>query len=355
MHSLPTLAAWLHDWGSFLIELGGGMGVRWYGLAYAAGFVLGWLWLRWMSRRGMTPLTPVQISDAMLALVLGVVLGGRLGYVIFYEPRLLMTFSPDIPWWGLLQLNRGGMSSHGGILGVILASGWVARKTTAPWLHVLDLTALACTPGLFLGRIANFINGELLGMIVAAPGQPAPWWAVRFPQERFSGHEPPLTSGQAEKLFVLIDSFRVGDEPDGAAYERVLRALQAGGARARQVAADLEPLLAARHPSQLYQAAADGLALVLALWLLWCRPRKPGVVGCWFMILYGVMRILTELIRLPDPELALVKARTGLSTGQWLSVGMIVVGAVALPLVARRAVPRMGGWCSPGKKPADKG
>jgi phosphatidylglycerol:prolipoprotein diacylglycerol transferase len=361
-----TLAAWLHNISPFLVRFTDTFGLRWYGLAYATGFVIAWLWLRWMSKRGLTPLSPQRVSDMMLILVLGVVVGGRLGYVIFYDRPLLWEFTPGFPWWGLLRLNKGGMASHGGMIGVIAACYFVARgygsqepegspTKRVSWLHVIDLTAVSCTAGLMLGRIANFINGELLGKIVADPGKSAPWWAVKFPQEVLSdpmpkGLAPPLDDNQTQQLLALMNQYRTPQmHSDAEAYERVLQVLQSGGAQAADVAAKLSPLISSRYPSQLMQAFTDGIVLGLALWLIWKKPRKPGVVGGWFMIIYGVMRISTEFIRLPDPQLAELKARTGLAMGQWLSVGMILVGVIGLAIVTRRDVPKMGGW---GVKPS---
>src|SRR5947207_12128457 len=122
----PTLAAWLHDISPFLLRFTPTFGLRWYGLAYATGFLIAWWWLRWMSKRGVTPLSPQRVSDAMLLLVLGVVVGGRLGYVLFYSHDLLWYFTSSFPWWGVLQLQKGGMASHGGMIGVIMASLFIA-------------------------------------------------------------------------------------------------------------------------------------------------------------------------------------------------------------------------------------
>jgi hypothetical protein len=178
-----TLAAWLHDLSPILVKFTDTFAIRYYGLAYAIGFLLGWAWLRLMVRRGMTPLSPQRISDMMITLVLGVVVGGRLGYVLFYDPHLLIDFNSSFPFWGALRVNQGGMSSHGGILGVIASTWWVSRGIKddkgkvhfkVPWLHVLDMAAVACTVGLMLGRVANFINGELLGAIAAPPPPPPP-------------------------------------------------------------------------------------------------------------------------------------------------------------------------------------
>lgn len=356
----PLLAAWLHDLSPVLVRFTDTFAIRYYGLAYAVGFLLGWAWLRLMSRRGMTPLSPQRISDMMVILVLGVVAGGRLGYVLFYDPSLLIDFRSSFPFWGVLRVNQGGMSSHGGVLGVIIATWWVSRgvkdergrvQFRVPWMHVLDLSAVACTAGLMLGRVANFINGELLGAVVARPGEPAPWWAVKFPQERATydplaavEHAPVLSPPQADKLMDLLDQFRVGMESDETVYQRVLNVLQGGGAEAEAVARQLSPLIAARFPSQLLQAATDGLVLGGLLWLIWAKPRRAGVISAWFGVIYGVLRILTEMIRLPDPGLQNVKSATGLSMGQWLSVGMVVVGAAMLVAFRRRPGPVFGGW-----------
>jgi phosphatidylglycerol:prolipoprotein diacylglycerol transferase len=356
----PTLAAWLHDLNPVLVRFTDTFAIRYYGLAYAIGFLLGWAWLRFMSRRGMTPLSPQRISDMMVAMVLGVVAGGRIGYVLFYDPSLLTDFNSSFPFWGVLRLNQGGMSSHGGILGVMIATWWVSRgvkdeqgrvQFRVPWMHVLDLAAVACTAGLMLGRIANFINGELLGKIVAAPGEPAPWWAVKFPQERATydpaaavEHAPALSPEQTEQFRNLLDQFRVGMESDQTAYQRVLHVLQSGGVEAEAVARQLSPLIAARFPSQLLQAATDGLVLGGILWLIWAKPRRAGVISAWFGIIYGVLRILTEQVRLPDAALQNVKASTGLSMGQWLSVGMVAIGAAMLAVFIRRPGPVFGGW-----------
>lgn len=358
LHAPAMLAdAWVHDLSPFVFRFGDGWGLRWYGVSYVAGFLAGWFILRLWAKRAWSPLSAQRASDAMIALVTGVVLGGRLGYVLFYKPSLLWSFTDSIPWWGVLRLNEGGMSSHGGMLGVIFAAFWIARggknsngevEPRLPVLHVLDLFALACTPGLFFGRLANFINGELLGEIVAQPGKPAPWWSVKFPQEFATSQAPP---GQVEAVAPLLSPYRLAGEGDIEAYERMVGVLQSGGSAAREVAVNLGPHLAARHPSQLYQALAEGVVLGGVLWAIWARPRRPGVVGCCFLITYGVLRILTELIRLPDADLA-VGRFAGLSRGQWLSAAMIAAGAVALWIVSRRPAARLGGWLRrPGPSP----
>lgn len=344
---MTTLAdAWLHSLDPVVLPIAGSFAVRWYGLAYIAGFVCGWGLLRWMSARGLLLLTKTQVTDLLLALILGVLLGGRVGYVLVYEPSLLTEFSSSPPWWGLLAINKGGMASHGGMVGVIVATWWFARRVKAPWLHVLDAAALAAPFGLLFGRLANFVNGELLGRIVAQPDQPGPWWSVRYPQELLTRHAPTLSPGQEERLLTILEPYRMpGEGSLVPAVERMLAALHRGGAAAKELTRELPQVIAARHPSQLYQAFAEGLVVLAALWLVWARPRKPGVVGCWFLIVYGVGRIVTEFWRLPDDQFAVPRI-AGLSRGQWLSVAMVVAGLIVLPVVSRRRVDRLGGWMS---------
>jgi phosphatidylglycerol---prolipoprotein diacylglyceryl transferase len=364
-----TLAAWLHDLSPFLVRFTQDLGLRWYGLSYAVGFLVGWLMLRWFSRRGVTPLSEQRVSDAMLILIAGVVVGGRLGYILVYDRAILTSFSDSFPFWGVFQLNKGGMASHGGMLGVLIATWFIARgprdkKATGPaefpqrvpWLHVWDLTAIACAPGLFFGRIANFINGELLGKIIARPGEPGPWWAVKFPQERYDwwmreglanvdrGHAPALSAEQFTRLDRLLQGFTLPRDPDpSAAYDRMLALLQSSpSSKTATLREQLGPLLASRHPSQLYQAAAEGLLLGAILLLIWLTPRRPGIIAAWFLIVYGVFRVLTEFYRLPDSHLAVARP-FGLSLGQWLSVLMVVLGSVLLASVLRRKSPVMGG------------
>ncbi|MBM4109589.1 MAG: prolipoprotein diacylglyceryl transferase [Phycisphaerae bacterium] len=363
-----TLAAWLHDLGPFVVRFSDGLGVRWYGLAYIAGFVAAWWTLTRLARRGSALVPERHVGDAMFWLIFGVLLGGRLGYVLIYEQSLLWRFTGELPFWGLLQLNKGGMASHGAMVGVILACWRVSRGFRRPDgsrvgrcspLHVMDLAAFLCPIGLMLGRLANFINGELLGKIVAMPGQPAPWWAVRFPQEVLSGHDsgeilrktaPATYLERAHELDALVRPFaRAGDGFDGA-YSRLLEAIQRGGAEGQALGERLAPLISARHPSQLYQALAEGVVLGIALLVVWARPRTPGVVGAWFLVVYGVLRVATEMYRLPDADLT-VQRFAGLSRGQWLSVLMVVAGGVALVVLRRVPSPAVGGWLRPAAIP----
>jgi phosphatidylglycerol:prolipoprotein diacylglycerol transferase len=230
------------------------------------------------------------------------------------------------------MINRGGMSSHGGIVGVILAAWWFARREKIGFFHATDLVAVAAPAGLLFGRLANFINGELLGRVVAPPGEPAPWWAVRFPQELLSGHAPELTSEQEAELARLAYDVAPNAENAYAQLRAIVQAVQSGSA---EVIERVTPLLAARHPSQLYQAAAEGVVLGVLLLVIWTRTRLVGVIGATFLLVYGLLRVATEHWRLPDDHLTTPEP-LGLSRGQWYSLAMILVGALLLWRALRR-------------------
>ncbi len=358
-----TLAdAWLHDLSPFVWRFTETLGIRWYGLAYALAFVAGYLQLRFLARRGLILIPPHRCGDAILSVIVGVVVGGRLGYVLLYEPNLLVDFSSRAPWWGVLAINHGGMASHGGMVGVVLAAwrisrGWKqpdgAIEGRCPPMHVMDVFSFIAPIGLAFGRVANFVNGELLGRVVARPGEPAPWWSVRFPQEVVSGHPSFRTDAQVAALDELIfrRSLPGVEEPWVDSYARIVETIQSGTREGKRLAAELAPLLSARYPSQLMQAAAEGLVLGALLWLVWAKPRKPGVVGCWFLIGYGVLRVATELVRLPDAQLHTQRV-LGLSRGQWFSMLMAAVGVFILVRLRRSTAEKLGGWRRPSPRPA---
>lgn len=348
--------AWVHDLSPYIVRLWGDFGLRWYGFAYVAGFAIAYVLMRWLAARGKVLIPKDRVADVMIWLVVGTLVGGRLGYVLFYQPSLLIAFDQTFPWWGVLQIDRGGMASHGGMIGIALAAWRVSRgfknengtiAGRCPALHVLDITCLLAPFGLLFGRIANFINGELLGTIVAGPGQPSPWWSVKFPQELLSDHAPQLGEQQIDRLRTLMNDHALPGDTETRVIQRIIEKIQNGS---QETADQLAPLLAARHPSQLYQAFAEGVVLLLVLWTIWAKPRVPGVVGCWFLMVYGVLRVLTEIWRLPDDHLR-VQTLAGLSRGQWLSVLMILVGAALLLVITKRGNPsdKLGGWlrCSP--------
>jgi phosphatidylglycerol:prolipoprotein diacylglycerol transferase len=336
--------AYLHRLDPFAIRITESFGLRWYGLAYAVGFVLAWALLRWFARSGRSPLTPRGAGDIMTYTIIGVLVGGRLGYALFYSPSALWTFSSGFPFWEMLAIHRGGMASHGGVLGVIVACWLYGRRHRISSPHLLDMGAFVCTPGLCLGRLANFVNAELWGRPMPAsmqanlpdpPTVAAPGWGVKYPQEVL-----PLTGStplEAERLDALAPlEAEIGGRE--TFLPGVVEAVQAGN---EQVIATVQPLLTAYYPSQIFQAITDGPLLMGALALVWLRPRKPGVVGCWFLMVYGLLRILTEQFRQPDEGVDLLLG--AISRGQVLSIVMVLAGAVLLVVMTRRDAKPLGG------------
>lgn len=241
----------------------GPLAIRWYALAYMAGLLLGWFWVvQLLKRRELwaedAPLTRQHIDDLIVAAAIGIILGGRLGYVLFYNPGYYLSNPAEI-----LQVWQGGMSFHGGFLGFIIAFLIYARWKKLALGAMADLAAASVPIGLFTGRIANFVNGELFGRVTDVP------WAFVFPA---GGPEP-------------------------------------------------------RHPSQLYEAGLEGILLFLILTLLIFRYgalKKPGLVCGTFIAGYGAARIFVELFREPDIQIGYLAG--GLTMGMILSLPMILVG-----------------------------
>lgn len=381
----PTLAApflpWLHDLDPIALRLGPAT-IYWYGISYVLGFALAYLLLRVAAGRGLTPIPGAAIGDLVLFGGIGGVVGGRVGYLVLYQPSLLGEFTGGFPFWAALNIAKGGMASHGGMVGALLGLALLARLlrrraakenlpelARVPTLHLVDLACAVAPVGLMCGRLANFVNGELLGKVVARPpyeeGAVLLWWSVQFPQEILSR----AGTGEVTDRQVQMAAEAVGMSylellnPEGMArfelaYQDMLADLRGGGgggAAAERAANFMQAFLNARHPSQLYQAAVEGPLLLLALFIVWARPRVAGVVTAWFMILYGLGRIFTEFYRLPDTQFAVARPM-GLSRGQWLSVALVVGGFALLGFVVARAkkaqrlgasVPRFGGWRRP--------
>jgi phosphatidylglycerol:prolipoprotein diacylglycerol transferase len=331
--AVAPLASIVHTVDPYLIRFGSsGFGIRWYGLAYIAGFLAGWSILRWFARTGRTSLSVDRIGDLITALIVGVLVGGRVGHVVFYEPRLLTTFDGTFPFWGLLAINRGGMSSHGGMLGVFLACLWASRRFSVPFLHVADLVAFVAPIGLGLGRLANWANGELPGKALPAAMQAAPpWWSVKYPEEVFD--EAFWRIAPEQKLEALGAFAQPGVELPRAIFD----ACYAGNA---QVIEALTPFLTARYPNNFLQALTDGPILGAIVVLVWLRPRRPGCVAGAFLLGYGILRLLTEQYREPDPDILTL----GPVTLPMTLSALLAVAGLATMLVARRSSqPRSGG------------
>ncbi len=348
---------YVHNLDPFAIQITETFGIRWYGLAYLAGFVICYYSIVWMIRKGRCRFTVDQVADFITYGAIGVLGGGRLGYVLFYSPDLLTSFDGHFPYWGVLKVNEGGMASHGGIFGVMLVCLWYARRHKLSFLHVLDLTVLGASLAFFFGRIANFINGELFGR--EAPATLA--WAVKFPQEmvlwlqrdfnRLNSlgqvMEPlkslPTPTGPIQLTAQQWTTWLENYGPDPSArnrisevIEHIIYRIQNGDEVLRQAIA---PLLTPRHPSQLYQAFLEGFLVFLFLIWVWRKPQKPGVVSGWFGVLYCVARIIGEQFRLPDAHIGF--QWLGLTRGQWLSIAFLGFAVSYLVVAYRRNVEKI--------------
>jgi phosphatidylglycerol:prolipoprotein diacylglycerol transferase len=256
----------------------GPFAIRWYALAYISGIVLGWIYARSLLKTerlwgGPAPISLLQLDDFILWVTIGIILGGRTGYVLFYNLPFFMQHPIEI-----FELWKGGMSFHGGFMGCVIAVMWFARRNGISILSLGDITTAVGPIGLFLGRIANFINSELWGR----PADPDLPWAMVFPN---------------------------------------------GG-----------PL--PRHPSQLYEAALEGVLLftILAIMIRLGALKRPGLILGSFIALYGLARITGELFREPDKQLGFLWGQ--LTMGMLLSFPMVIVGAVMIVWVLRREAPR---------------
>ena len=249
----------------------GSLQLRWYGLMYLAGFGLGWMLGRWRASRPGSGWTGPDVDDLLTCVMIGIILGGRLGYVLFYDLPVYINDPMEI-----MRIWNGGMSFHGGLLGVLGAFWYFARTRGRTFLEVSDFIAPLIPQGLFFGRLGNFINGELWGKVSDVP------WAIVFPG--------------------------AGPLP--------------------------------RHPSQLYEAALEGLLLFIMVWVFSLKPRKVGAVSGLFALGYGVFRFAVEFVRMPDVQLGYL-AFGWLTMGQLLCVPLIVAGAWLLCRKAPVLAPRM--------------
>ena len=261
----------------------GPLDIRWYALAYVAGIVLGWWYAARLVKNnalwqpGKPPITTLQLDDLVLYITLGIILGGRLGFALFYQPELYAHLFTGANWTERLALFRlwdGGMSFHGGMIGTTIAVLGFSWRYKLRALSVGDMALAAAPFGLFFGRVANFINGELWGRETTVP------WAIRFCNDR---------------IYRLYNGCPAGDVP--------------------------------RHPSQLYEAGLEGLLLFGILWLAVYKAKllaKPGYVAGLFLFGYGLARASLENVRQPDAGLEHLPL--GLTMGMILSTPMMIIG-----------------------------
>lgn len=260
--------------------------LRYYSLAYLIGVMFAYWHTSKMLKQPGAPMAQRHADDLFFYCTLGVILGGRLGYAMFYDTSLWTGFAGEgLVTWKLLRLWDGGMSFHGGLAGVTLAMFYVAWRDKLNFIRVVDYVAVGVPMGMLLGRLANFVNGELWGRVSDVP------WAMIFP----GGGEVP------------------------------------------------------RHPSQLYQAGLEGLALLIVMMALFWLTRaryRPGLLAGVFTLGMGIARFVNEFFREPDQQLADFAARTGLSMGQWLTIPLILTGLTVV-LFALRKKPLAAGTTAP--------
>jgi phosphatidylglycerol:prolipoprotein diacylglycerol transferase len=341
----------LHDLSPFAIRFTESFGIRWYGLSYLAGFFCAYLFIIWLSRRQRLGLTVQMVGDLVTYGAIGILLGGRLGYCLFYSPDLFLKFKTDFPFWGVLALNEGGMSSHGGMIGLVLSLVLFSWNSGISQLYLFDLAAISGPIGVFFGRLANYVNGELVGREVDVSYE----YAVKFPQDILYWPQYNMEKlgslgdvmdkipgvGKSEWLS-WVDQFRSNPNIQAKmnfALSQVLEQIQSGNQAVKEA---IIPLLTARHPSQIYEAFGEGLFLFILLFIIWYKPRQPGVVGSWFLILYAIARIIGERFRLPDAHLGFDFLE--LTRGQVLSGVMLILGLWLLFFYSRRMTIAQPGW-----------
>jgi phosphatidylglycerol:prolipoprotein diacylglycerol transferase len=313
----PPASHYVHDLDPFVFRLGDDFGPRWYGVAYVLGFFLAIALLKALARHGRFVLPPTRVADFVTyAFLFGVFVGGRLGYFLLYAPGTLAR-DPLV----FFRVLDGGMASHGGVAGLALYTLYYALRHRVPWTALGDGLVVAAPIGVFFGRLANFINGELYGHRTRRP------WGVIFPESaRDLDPGDPAMRALQDELWTAEPSLAQSPDwiGDAVALSRDSPALQAAFAR------HLEP----RHPSQLYEAALEGAVLFAILLAVRVRYKNlpDGLLTGLFFVLYGVFRISVEQFRQPDAALI-----AGLTRGQFYSLFMLVAGAAFLASAWRKA------------------
>ena len=299
------LAYFVDNFDPFIFRLRDNVGPRWYGFAYVLAFVSAYFVVRWLSRRSYCDLPPERVSDFITWTALfGVLIGGRIGYVLFYRPEMLR--DP----LSILRVWEGGMASHGGMIGILALSFYYARKHKFPWTNLGDALVVAAPIGLFFGRCANFINGELYGRPTNVS------WAMQFPKE--------LLENSVERERAVAAAQKI--DPGLIDPDSIIQA-----ARHNSQVNDLfQGILTPRHPSQLYEGFFEGIVLFAILWFVRTRMRQPnGVLTGLFFIFYAIFRIVCENFREPDAPLVGAFTR-----GQFFSFFLLAIG-IAFVVVAK--------------------
>lgn len=332
-------AIYVHDLSPVILKITEAIQLRWYGLAYLAGFLAAAFLLERLSRRKLWVLPPGSAGDFIsAAAIFGVFIGGRLGYMFWYWPREHgWSWLVDDPL-AVFRVWEGGMASHGGVLGLLVFTWFYARKKKISWTGLGDGLCVVAPLGLLFGRLANFINGELYGRTAEGVA-----WAMKFPatlvDRKMIEHESfgPAMSAAAEVEPGLAPYLNPDGTPiNGRIYEAAMSFQQhipLGSSENPEITGAIEPFLEARHPSQLYEALLEGAVLFAILW--WVRVRFPqapnGLLTGLFFVLYAVFRIICEQFREPDSKMV-----GAMTSGQFLSLFMIAGGAIFIVGAAKK-------------------
>lgn len=309
---MNLLATYIHHLDPILIDIPGTpLALRWYGLAYVAGFVLGYLVLLQLSKRELYCVKPDKLGDFITGVcIFGVLMGGRLGEFFFYWlPREGWSGLCADPFW-VLRVWEGGMASHGGILAVLIVGLHYARKNRLSPAALIDGLAIVSTIGIFFGRVANFINGELYGRITTADNP----IAMKFPMELAT--LPPEQQLAAARA---MEEAAGAPLPRAGFYEAVQQLCRENEAAREALGQYLNP----RYPSQLFEALGEGLLIFIVLLTLrlTCRNVPAGLFSALFCFLYAIARITAECFKEPDAAVW-----HGITQGQLLSLGVVLLG-----------------------------
>ena len=317
-------------WDPVLFDLPGPIDVRWYGLMYIAGFVVaGWILTR-LARDRFLPMEHQQVGDFLVWMLFGVILGGRLGYALFYDQGLADPVR-------ILEIWKGGMSFHGGLIGVVVAFLLYSKRTGLPMLRLGDAAALSVTPGILFVRFANFVNGELYGRKTEASS----FLAMRFPTDGEALRALGIAGLGDTRSKELAIQYATGHVEWSDIRSRLTPTDAAGrdvdweALRERLDWSTAQEAVSYRYPSQLFEGLSEGLLLGLVLWIVYrvLRPRHLGAGGYGgvFLVGYGVARFLLEYVRQPDSQFTSADDPVGtvfigMTMGQTLSSVMVVAG-----------------------------
>lgn len=325
-------------------------GFRWYGFSYMLGFICAYFFIRWLAERQRAGLTRDMVGDFVTYAAIGCMVGGRLGYCLFYDQSLFFKVDSTVPFWGVLAVNQGGMSSHGGIIGIVIGCMLYARSKGLNYAYLLDVASIVGPIGVFYGRIANFINGELVGRVAPADFP----FAVKFPTDianwpRYEFEKLQTLTPVVEKLGMdnsrwseLLSKFNTDQASQNLVFDtlyKIIHEIQSGNSILKELIA---PLLEPKYPSQIFAALSEGVFTFLVLFFLSRKSRKPGFIAGSFIITYSVVRILNEMFRAPDVQIGF--ELWGLTRGQWLSVVMFFVGVTLILFWNRTQSQTVFGW-----------